>query len=274
MNQVLDSELENSAVYPNYTRNNAYAQRPRTTTMNASYVNPMMNNMDHYDRQETRRTAMQFSQAQPYVGSTPYNSNRNVPYAQNPAKVRPIYTAQPNEYAHMPYTQQNQGYQAPVAPSAPYQQPARMPVDRTYVAPQNNVYVAPQNNAYEEENYDYSQMYIQEPIKVDESFKRVKSTKKKSTNKMAKLMVAVYFFIISVCAALILINIVAGSSAAKAVENQNNINYTYSEDTTYFADKNGEVTEMSLTAPIIDYSYDESTNWFDKMCDTIGKWFK
>lgn len=93
-------------------------------------------------------------------------------------------------------------------------------------------------------------------------------SKPKVKNKMAITLIAVYFLIIAVCAALILVNVFAGASSATvnavssaAVQESGSV-YTLSSE--------GNLVEMQKTAKVIDYKYDTSTNWFDKLCDKIG----
>lgn len=144
--------------------------------------------------------------------------------------------------------------------------------------PQNNYYqdnyqqVAIQNT-YAQQNYVQPRGYFVPETKQDIYERVVPEKRAKSTNAMAKLMIAVYFFIISVCAALILVNVVSNNSSANAVNNDQ-IEYSYNQDALYYAQsEDGSLVEMKLSDNIVDYSYDTSTNWFDKFCDSVGKIF-
>ena len=117
-------------------------------------------------------------------------------------------------------------------------------------------------------------MYYQAPqmgqINQEYEYEKTVPQKGKIKNKTTKMLIAVYFLIVAIAAALIIVNVVAAAgattvTAATVEEPAYSVNSVY-----YTVDSNGNVSEMSKTAQVIDYSYDTSTNWFDRLCDKIG----
>ena len=76
--------------------------------------------------------------------------------------------------------------------------------------------------------------------------------------------------IVAVCAALIIVNVVAAAGATQATA-ATVADSVYTSDSVYYTvDEGGNVTEMAKTEQIVDYKYDTTTNWFDRLCDKIG----
>ena len=103
----------------------------------------------------------------------------------------------------------------------------------------------------------------------DYEYEKTVPKKSKAKNKTTKALIAVYFLIVAIAAALIIINVFAAAGAATVtaatVEN------TAANDTVYYTvDAAGNVTEMAASEQVVDYVYDTSTNWFDRLCDKIG----
>ena len=135
-----------------------------------------------------------------------------------------------------------------------------------------NVETHPTNFYQGTQTADYS--YYQAPqvgqMAQEFEYEKTLPRKSKAKNKTTKALIAVYFLIVAIAAALIIINVVAAASAATAtaatVESAE-----YTNDAVYYTvNESGVVTEMTKSEQVVDYSYDTSTNWFDRMCDKIG----
>ena len=107
-------------------------------------------------------------------------------------------------------------------------------------------------------------------VTQDSEYEKTIPHKSKAKNKTTKALIAVYFLIVAICAALIIVNVVAAASAATATAATVESAEYSSEAVYYTVDESGNVTQMEKTAQIVDYKYDTSTNWFDRMCDKIG----
>ena len=132
-----------------------------------------------------------------------------------------------------------------------------------------NYYQQAQLYEYANSGYAYSQPVVQ-AAPQENGYERVLPQKSKAKNKRTKTLIAVYFMIVAICAALIIVNVVAaaGTTQATAATVADSI---YSSDSVYYTvDENGNVTEMAKTEQIVSYDYDTSTNWFDRLCDNIG----
>ena len=117
--------------------------------------------------------------------------------------------------------------------------------------------------------YAYNQPVGQVAPQQNE-YERVLPQKSKAKNKRTKALIAVYFMIVAVCAALIIVNVVAAAGATQATA-ATVADSVYTSDSVYYTvDEGGNVTEMAKTEQIVDYKYDTTTNWFDRLCDKIG----
>ena len=76
--------------------------------------------------------------------------------------------------------------------------------------------------------------------------------------------------IIAICAALILINLIAGATGSEAVASSVS-GEVISSEINYIVNEDGSVDSLTTTPKVIEYEYDTSTNWFDRLCDAIGK---
>ena len=131
-----------------------------------------------------------------------------------------------------------------------------------------NYYQPVQQNTYMDYGYAYAPQ-VGQVAPQDNGYEKVLPQKGKAKNKRTKALIAVYFMIVAICAALIIVNVVAASGATATAATVADSVYT-SDAVYYTVDENGNVTEMAKTEHIVDYNYDTSTNWFDRMCDKIG----
>lgn len=135
-----------------------------------------------------------------------------------------------------------------------------------------NVETHPTNFYQQAQTNDY--MYYQAPqmgqINQEYEYEKTVPQKSKAKNKTTKALIAVYFLVVAIAAALIIVNVIAAAGATTATA-ATVADTAYSAESVYYTvDENGEVSEMAKTAQVVDYSYDTSTNWFDKLCDKIG----
>ena len=119
--------------------------------------------------------------------------------------------------------------------------------------------------------YGYSAPQMGQVVPENNGYEKTIPQKSKAKNKTTKALIAVYFLIVAICAALIIVNVVAAASAATATAATVETGAYNAESVYYTVDESGNVTQMEKTAQVVDYKYDTSTNWFDKMCDKIGK---
>ncbi len=123
------------------------------------------------------------------------------------------------------------------------------------------------------QNNDYS--YYQAPqmgqINQPYEYEKTVPQKSKAKNKTTKALIAVYFLIVAIAAALIIVNVIAAAGAT-TVTAETAAEGIYGSDAVYYTvDESGTVTEMAKTEQVVDYKYDTSTNWFDSLCDKLGK---
>ena len=135
-----------------------------------------------------------------------------------------------------------------------------------------NVETHPTNFYQPVQTNDYA--YYQAPqmgqINQEYEYEKTIPQKSKAKNKTTKALIAVYFLIVAIAAALIIVNVVAAASAA-TVTAATVETAAASEDAVYYTvDENGAISEMAKSEQVVDYVYDTSTNWFDRLCDKIG----
>ena len=237
------------------------------------------------------REQVNYQNANPYMRATGYTSlyaAQNVEQRQAPVQNitpnrLPSYQPQndyymdpqsdnvnlnANPYEMYQMVQQNANYyqQASYYPYYNEQQYLNNVSANVETHPTNYYQQAPQNtNMY----YGYAQPVGQVAPQENE-YEKTLPKKSVGKNKRTKALIAAYFFIVAVCATLILINVftAAGTATATAATVSDSV---YSADSVYYTvDENGNVTEMTKAAKVVDYKYDTSTNWFDSMCDKIG----
>ena len=224
-------------------------ERENQATRVSQYSNDryVVNNNGYYDTYGNNRPY--YSNNQPIQNVTPY---RAAPVHQNYYYTKPqsdnINTAvPPQQLSSMVQNTANMFQQAPV-----YQQ-----TYEDYQQPVNNVLG---NQRIENQN-----------IKEIQEYEKVApATKGKIKNKMTKALIAVYFMIIAICAALILINLIAGATGSEAVASSVS-GEVISSEINYIVNEDGSVDSLTTTPKVIEYEYDTSTNWFDRLCDAIGK---
>lgn len=206
-----------------------YAQSDFANTYINNYLPAVPYQNDAYTSCESDNINMNVNEYDMYA----MNQQANM-YAQ-----APIYQPQ-NIYDYQQNAYNNVSAQAQTRPTQYYQQ---QPVYRNMFVPQQN---------QEETITSY----------------RAPAKAKGKKNKMVYACIAVYFMIIAVCAALILVNVFAGntsvvaSSSAAAIAEEANVAYAVNQT--------GATVNIAKTEKVIDYSYDTTTNWFDKLCDKIG----
>lgn len=191
---------------------------------------------------------------------------------------RQAYRPAPQNY----YAQQG-GYNAPVT----YGQPRTDYAQRNYMNPYaQSGYASPEayrgsyDNRYGYEGtpanyrYDYyaPASYADNSklsMGMDELVKdNVKNKKKLHLNTKAKILIALYFVIIAVVATLILVNVIMGSNAAADAQTDTSA-YT-SEANVYYRASDGSAMAVGSEQTAA-YEYDTQTNWFDELCDWVGK---
>lgn len=96
-------------------------------------------------------------------------------------------------------------------------------------------------------------------------------TKKTKLNTKSKMLIAVYFFIVLVIATMLLVN--GATANAQRVSAEDNEAKYNPDAVTYTVDVDGNAVEMEQLAPVVDYSYETETNWFDRMCDKLTDLF-
>lgn len=202
------------------------------------------------------------------------NIQNVTPYMANPTAQNYYYTntRSDNINTSIPPQQLSSYVQSQ---AAMYQQaPVYQPTYEDYQQQYNNVRVNAQSyptNYYYQQSVNNAAYAVQNQVQAVE-YEKVEPAKGKTKvkNKMTKALIAVYFFIIAVCAALILINLIGGASASEAVASSTSSEIVSSE-IQYFENTDGVLIEAETTPQIVDYKYDVSTNWFDKFCDSLGK---
>ena len=127
------------------------------------------------------------------------------------------------------------------------------------------------SNYYQPVQYNDNMYYQASQMgQINQEYERTIPQKSKTKNKTTKVLIAVYFLVVAIAAALIIVNAIVASGAktatAATVESE-----AYANDAIYYTvDENGTVSEMAKTEQVIDYTYDTSTNWFDRLCDKLG----
>ncbi len=234
--------VSNYSEVPNYTPNiRSTYQVPNDIYMQAP-VSDNVAPVNNYEAQYMNQQVNSYQQAPSYQQAQNYQT-----YANNATYAEPTFNA---------------GYQAPTYNYANTYQPT---YTTGYQA--QNYYAQAQNNVA---SYQYSSM--DQAVYAPE-YEKIAPQKSRSKNKMTKLLIAVYFFIIAVCATLIIVNVVAATGATE-VSAATAATAAYSADTVYYTvDQNGNSEVLEKTAKVVDYEYDTTTNWFDGLCDKVGEIF-
>ncbi|MCI7401294.1 MAG: hypothetical protein MSH40_01240 [Christensenella sp.] len=243
-------------------------ERENQATRVSQYSNDryVVNNNGYYDTYGNNRPY--YSNNQPIQNVTPY---RAAPVHQNYYYTKPqsdnINTAvPPQQLSSMVQNTANMFQQAPVYQPTyeDYQQYNNVRVNaQSY--PTNMYYQQPVNNVLGNQRIE------NQNIKEIQEYEKVApATKGKIKNKMTKALIAVYFMIIAICAALILINLIAGATGSEAVASSVS-GEVISSEINYIVNEDGSVDSLTTTPKVIEYEYDTSTNWFDRLCDAIGK---
>jgi FtsZ-interacting cell division protein ZipA len=244
VNNTYSSRVSNgNRQVPNYT-----PYRSSHNVQNDVYMRPMSSDnvkpVNPYENQQVQQNAQVYRQAQSYNQAQSY---------QQPT-YRSMYTApvvsqqqyQQQAYTNNNYQQQYAGYQTKA-------------------------------NYYNQQSYvNSSALTYQQPAVKQSEYEVVapEKTAKKPKNKMTKMLIAVYFFIIAVCATLIIINIVAAAGNTTVSASTENEAITYVSGETYYSvAQDGTVAELQNIGLVDTYQYDTTTNWFDTLCDKIGKIF-
>lgn len=237
MNKLIEKRNPNVVDYGyNNMANDFYAQ---------NFPNTLNQNGQNYPQQE--------------MGFSNYDYNQgmmqNINYAAQNQMVQPV--AQPS-YQNVPNNQQ------------PY-------YDNNYQYGYNqNVYAQNNQQNYQQaypmsnqqaQNISYPTFNSNQGYGVEY---KAQVGKKQRVNIKAKLLIAVYFLILTVVATLLLVNFF-GSNNAQAIEAGQE--QTQVEVTSSAYDLDGNKMELKEIPPIINYEYEEQTNWFDKLCDNISNLF-
>ena len=117
-------------------------------------------------------------------------------------------------------------------------------------------------------------MYYQAPQMAqyaqEYEYEKTVPQKSKIKNKTTKALIAVYFVIVAIAAALILVNVIAAAGATTATAASVDAVVSAEDVVFYTMDEAGNVVEMTPSEQVVNYVYDTSTNWFDRLCDKIG----
>ena len=176
------------------------------------------------------------------------------------------------------------GYQQGYAQSQPYS--AQQGYQQSYQQPQytgffqqqasqfvNNGFNAPQYSA--EPRYYTPQEQYQQDMQFNQDFDRAahakritqqRTGKKKSINKdMIKIIVTIMVIAVTICALLIANQFISVNQA----QAEDDIQSIDSKVLSSVKTADGTYTQTSVTV-IPEYEYEESSNWFDKLCDSLG----
>lgn len=242
----------------------------------------------NYEQQAPERE-MYFRQAMPadMQGYVQYNSFNAPQYPVAPYASAPVQNVQPAQPVQ------------PVQPAQPVQNVMQQPVQNMTVAPQqqmqppqfvasfyqnqatqylNNGWVAPQQNF--EGNYNYQQEQYRNDMLINQNYNYLDQTrriidqrtgvasKKKNVNAdVIKIVVTIMVVALAICGMLIANQFITGaevaadSGIAQTVDTATVANAVTAEGTEM-------IDQSSYTIPA--YEYEESTNWFDKLCDFFG----
>ena len=222
---------------------------------------------------------------------TQYRERSRVDYAnyeyQMPDRDMSIRTVnyQPNSYQGgydnmypQGYAQPTQGYAQPTMEYPQQQQSAG------FFQTQASEYIANRFNAPQYDNYNYTYANPQEQSQQGMQYGRVnrinqicerdswkkkfskQSASKKSINKdMIKVIVTIMVLAIVICS-LLIANQFISANQAQAEEDVQNID---SDLLASVVTEEGSYVSISVTI-IPEYEYEQSTNWFDKLCDNLG----
>lgn len=204
------------------------------------------------------------------------------PYNSAPVQsVQPIQPAQPVQNG-MP-VQQN----VPVQQSMPVQAPQQQMQPPQFVASfyqnqasqyLNNGWVAPQQNF--EGSYNYQQEQYRNDMLINQNYDYLDQTrriidqrtgvasKKRSVNAdVIKIVVTIIVVALAICGMLIANQFITGTEAAASSGIAKTVD-TATVTNAVTANGTEVIDQTSYTIPA--YEYEESTNWFDKLCDFFG----
>lgn len=171
------------------------------------------------------------------------------------------------------YAQQSYGYQQNVAPrfvSSYYQDQVdrylasgQMPQQENYS--RNGGFVSPQ------EQYKYD-AYMGETYDRNAQVRRIsdqrsgKMKKKNVNSDMIKIVVTIMVVALLICGLLIANQFISGNEASA----ESDIIQPVDSETVFSAATSGGSEMMQPIEIIPEYQYEQSTNWFDKVCDFFG----
>lgn len=112
------------------------------------------------------------------------------------------------------------------------------------------------------DNFNYNNQYNQNVGKP---------AKKEKLNTKAKLLIAVYFFIIAVVATLLFINLAIAQNTQTSASANDPVKPYNTEAVSNATGEDGQIVDMGSLPPIVNYEYEVEQSWFEKMCDKIGK---
>lgn len=166
-----------------------------------------------------------------------------------------------NQYVGQQYM--GYGYQQPQY-TGYFQQQANQFVNNGFNAPQ---YTMEQICAVEQEQYNRDMQFNQQYDRIAQANRVTqKRSGKKSINKdMIKIIVTIMVIALTICALLIANQFLSANQAQAADEVQN----IDSELLASVAVEEGSYAMTSVTT-IPDYEYEQSSNWFDRLCDKLS----
>ena len=139
--------------------------------------------------------------------------------------------------------------------------------NQQYYQPQQNLQNVNANYNYQNEivNNDY-----QDPTEmVNPTVYKAGTVKKEKLNTKAKLLIAVYFFIIAVVATLLFINVANAENTPTSASGEQTA--TYNESVVGKAvDSEGNIVDIGTMEPVVNYEYEVEQSWFDKMCEKVS----
>ncbi|MEG2561452.1 MAG: hypothetical protein RSB10_02450 [Clostridia bacterium] len=257
VNQNFDGQ--NASMSDNF----AYEQSMRDRNFdNAQVANQQMPNTESAYNNAYPNTNYNYQQSLQNARNACASSNQNDCYQRQPQQAQPqMQQGFAPQMQQMPQMQQN---------ATPYANGyrANQNLQRDNYSRQDNGYYAQQNNAFDNINYQQNQ---QPKFEMATTAAPTKVGQKKGLNTKVKLLIGVYFFIVTVIVALLLVNALTVDKPVSASQDelmsykQEVVNYAVGDD--------GSVQELKQANTIGDYTFDENTNWFDKMCDKIGAIF-
>lgn len=166
---------------------------------------------------------------------------------------------------YAPQQNYQQGYQQPQYTGF-FQQQANQFVNNNFSAPQYRM----EQRAYSEHEQFQNDMQFNQDYDRAAQAKRISQQrvgKKRNINKdMIKIIVTIMVIALTICG-LLIANQFISVNQAQAEDDLQNID---SELLSSVQTADGSYTQTSAPVIIPEYEYEESTNWFDKLCDSLG----